>query len=429
MSTLYNKPDDDNDGKKDVLTDNPPQTATKDATPQLQTTGAVPGLDAAIDIVRKSNVNLPPTGSVETPQGKADTETKEKVVTEPPTTAKTDGDGTVTDTNPLYKLPYKEAKAQDNSLRWTDWVRGASAYRKANGQDPVTLEEIVNDLQGHDPLKTDEEREKEERRLRRAGRLNAVSTFLAHLANYVRTKNGHASMSLDGLGQKGQQRIDLLRQYHDKLDRQGYEDAVTSFVKDRAYEAEREAAEKAEAYKQLQLELQKENLAFSIAKNEQSQSNKDREYDLNVKKAEDDKDYHDKMAEAARISANKKGSGGGGSGGSKGSGVQESFTTASGDTYVRSRTLSPQEARNIVTRFGTDTQKKAIEKSTVNTDPDILLVASQVLTSGAVDEQYLTARDFKKIPKKSENSTPTPLGWGTPQDEDDEEDNDNVTDW
>ena len=101
----------------------------------------------------------------------------------------------------------------------------------------MSYTELAEALRGRDPLQSEEDRIKAERRLHAAENINAVGSVLANLVNVVRTRRGNPSMNLSGAGREGQARIDRIRQYGDNLARQNYQDYIGAIARDRAEQA------------------------------------------------------------------------------------------------------------------------------------------------------------------------------------------------
>jgi hypothetical protein len=312
----------------------------------------------------------------------------------------------VTAFNP-YSVSYQEAQKKDANLKWADWANGANKYRQENGLSPVSWEEVITGLKGHDPQVSEEEREKAERRLRRAERLNAIGSFLVNLVNYARTKTGHMNMNLSDTGKSGQQRIDLLREYNRKLDRQGYEDYLGALARDEAQRSQEQAR------KQAQDNYEKQQA--------RAQANWEAEFGLNMRKLnlaegkeESDKEKDRKKEERedkltdAKIRYYNRGGSRGNTGGSKGDSddITGSFTTHDGKTYIRKKPISAQEAYSLLDSYGGGIQ--------AFNDSDAISKASQLLTQGKVPEKVIKGMKFKL----STDEKPAGLGWGDTSAED-----------
>ena len=159
---------------------------------------------------------------------------------------------------------YDEAVKIDPSLTRAGYIGGVSQYRAENGQQPLSFLELYENLRGNDPFKSPEQEAREQQRLRRAERVNAIGNVLANLVNYVRTTNGNPSMQLQPLS-AGQARIDRLRQYQDGLARSRYGDYMNLLSQQRADEAARDAAA-LKFQQQLYLESMKQNSPLAQAR-------------------------------------------------------------------------------------------------------------------------------------------------------------------
>jgi hypothetical protein len=291
-----------------------------------------------------------------------------------------------------YAVTYQEALSNDPNLKKTDWINGTTQWRMENGKDPLTYAEIGEVLKGQDPRITEEQREKAEKALRGMERINAVGSFLGNLLNYARTNKGHMAMNLSGMGQEGQQRVDRLRAYNEKLDRQGYDDYVTAITRDRAEAAARQAREQAQRNQEAQQQRASQQWAaeFGLKVDQANAAQAQRQQNqANIDRAFNETSRHNRAME------NKPTGSGDGSGGSR---VRESFTTTGGSTYTRDTPLSAQEARNIIQRWGTDAQRKAInqEQTAFGSKVDVIAIASDILTSGDIPEKHIRNIGFKK---------------------------------
>ena len=135
------------------------------------------------------------------------------------------------------EMAAKDAYSYNPQLTPAEYLSGVASYRKQNGKEGLSYAEIAEALKGRDPLQSEEDRIKAERRLRAAENINAVGSVLANLVNVVRTRRGNPSMNLSGAGREGQARIDRIRQYGDNLARQNYQDYIGAIARDRAEQA------------------------------------------------------------------------------------------------------------------------------------------------------------------------------------------------
>lgn len=135
------------------------------------------------------------------------------------------------------EMTAKDAYSYNPQLTPAEYLSGVASYRKQNGKEGLSYAEIAEALKGRDPLQSEEDRIKAERRLRAAENINAVGSVLANLVNVVRTRRGNPSMNLSGAGREGQARINRIRQYRDNLARQNYQDYIGAIARDRAEQA------------------------------------------------------------------------------------------------------------------------------------------------------------------------------------------------
>lgn len=138
---------------------------------------------------------------------------------------------------PWQEMSAQEAYAAHPQLSPAAYLSGVASYRKQKGQEGLSYTELAEALRGRDPLQSEEDRIKAERRLHAAENINAVGSVLANLMNVVRTRRGNPSMNLSGAGREGQARIDRIRQYGDNLARQNYQDYIGAIARDRAEQA------------------------------------------------------------------------------------------------------------------------------------------------------------------------------------------------
>ena len=138
---------------------------------------------------------------------------------------------------PWQEMSAQEAYAAHPQLSPAAYLSGVASYRKQKGQEGLSYTELAEALRGRDPLQSEEDRIKAERRLHAAENINAVGSVLANLVNVVRTRRGNPSMNLSGAGREGQARIDRIRQYGDNLARQNYQDYIGAIARDRAEQA------------------------------------------------------------------------------------------------------------------------------------------------------------------------------------------------
>lgn len=139
-------------------------------------------------------------------------------------------------------LDYDAAIKYNPQLSRSQYISGASQYRRENNMPGFSNEEIFNLLGGKDPFASAEQEKKDEKRMKAAGYIDSIGNVLAHLVNYVRTKNGNPAMNLSSL-KENRARLDKLKAYHDALGRSNYAAYMNMLEKERAREAAQTAAE------------------------------------------------------------------------------------------------------------------------------------------------------------------------------------------
>jgi hypothetical protein len=310
------------------------------------------------------------------------------------------------DEDNIWSLSYDEAVKRDPSITREQWLYNASKWRRENGLNPLSYDEIgLVASAGKDMGKSDEQRAKEERRQYGAELFNSIGSFLANLVNYGRTRAGHAAMKLDDIGKAGDTRLAKIKEYRDKLAKTRYDEYVANETRARAEKAKQDALAAAEAeaqrkMKQWQAELalkvknSDDDKAIKLAKQDFDQKVALLKIDLEKEKQEIDKTYKTSMAGAAWTRANKES-------------VATSFRIPKRGTYTRGTNLSQLEARDIVNAYGTEAQKKAVAaQQRFGSTPDYIDMASQVIQSGAIPDSELTARGFKKTDSEKGNLLP-----------------------
>ena len=139
-------------------------------------------------------------------------------------------------------LDYDAAIKYNPQLSRSQYISGASQYRRENNMPGFSNEEIFNLLGGKDPFASAKQEKKDEIRMKAAGYIDSIGNVLAHLVNYVRTKNGNPAMNLSSL-KENRARLDKLKAYHDALGRSNYAAYMNMLEKERAREAAQTAAE------------------------------------------------------------------------------------------------------------------------------------------------------------------------------------------
>ena len=139
-------------------------------------------------------------------------------------------------------LDYDSAIKFNPSLSRSQYISGAAAYRKENDKPGFTDAELYTLLGGKDPFISAKQEQKNERRMKAAGYVDAIGGVLANLVNYIRTTRGNPAMNLSSLSQNTA-RLDRLKAYHDNLSRQDFGVYMDMLEKQRAREAAAEQAE------------------------------------------------------------------------------------------------------------------------------------------------------------------------------------------
>lgn len=161
-------------------------------------------------------------------------------------------------------LDYDSAIKFNPSLSRSQYISGAAAYRKENDKPGFTDAELYTLLGGKDPFISAEQEQKNERRMKAAGYVDAIGGVLANLVNYIRTTRGNPAMNLSSLSQNTA-RLDKLKAYHDNLSRQNFGVYLDMLEKQRAQEAAAAQAEN-KFRQQIALEQFKQNSPYSIAR-------------------------------------------------------------------------------------------------------------------------------------------------------------------
>jgi hypothetical protein len=388
----------------------PPTTTTSGGTAAATTINGSGGDEAAPDEYKTTDTSAI-GNTVTTVDGDNDLAPDEYRT--PSTVVSADGQGGAkTEVPSLWSMSYADAIKQQKNITPQQWLYETSKYRRENGLDPLSYEEIgLVASSGKDIGKSEEERKKEEKRLYGAELFNSLGGFLANLVNYGRTRQGHAAMNLAEVGKAGQERINKIREYRDKLAKANYDDYIANVARDRAESARRETLQASREAQQTKTEQWLKE--YELKKNKIDNDAKLKTWELTLKDNWNNMNYDQKeramkireqyqnrMAGAAeRRAANS---------GSDNNTVRETVTIPKVGTFTRKSTLSQLEARDLVNAFGTDEQKAAISSQwSYGSTPDYVGYASQVIQSGAVPEDELIARGFvKSKAAASENLLP-----------------------
>lgn len=164
---------------------------------------------------------------------------------------------------------YEELVKKDPSWSRSAYLHKLEKYRRENGLPDLSYLETINILKGQDPYETEAERQKREKNLKIAERINAVGSFLNALVNYNRVSRGHVGYTPDK-GTEGYNRIQRLRQGREQLARSNAKDYLGIMAQDRAERAKAEAAAAAKQQREREYQYKEEVLKFKIenAKNE-----------------------------------------------------------------------------------------------------------------------------------------------------------------
>lgn len=216
-------------------------------------------------------------------------------------------------------LDYDSAVKFNPDLSVSQYISGASQYRKENNQPGFSDMELYALLGGKDPYKSkkelDEEekqRSKDEKRLRAGYYVDSIGNLLANLINYTRTTKGNPAMDLRGLGMNRgrldneRSRLQQLRIYHDNLARSNYKDYMDKLKEQRAREAAVTAAE-AEFQQKLALEQARQNSPLT-KKKEETEEERRKGLEANRKlveaRAEAQRKENESQDELTRLKAN-----------------------------------------------------------------------------------------------------------------------------
>ena len=269
----------------------------------------------------------------------------------------------------IMRSKYDEAVKTNPTLTPAEWVHQEILRRKESGEPDFSLAEIGGFFGGKDPYKTKAETEAEQKRLKRASMVNALGSLLVSLWNVGRTKAGNPAMNLSGMSERGQARINQMREGQEKIARQNYNDYMDAIIRDKA-ERDALAAEerKAEAAATLEGIKHQNDLALLDAKQNtpeakyktesaywQAQYNKARAEGYGEEQAQRIASLK-ALVEQRRAAAEKhrKDTGKGTSGGSGNGGAFHAGTgayAADGNIYVRSKNISEEEKQMLVNRY------------------------------------------------------------------------------
>ena len=161
-------------------------------------------------------------------------------------------------------LDYDSALKYNPDMSRGQYISDVSKYRQEKNLAPMSYDEVFQALDGKNPYITPEEEKKREKRMKAATYVDAIGGVLANLVNYVRTTNGNPSMNLSSLG-KNEQRINAVRDYYTALDNSQYKQYLAMIDKERALQAEQDAAER-DFRNKMYIEEYKRNSPLNILK-------------------------------------------------------------------------------------------------------------------------------------------------------------------
>lgn len=319
-------------------------------------------------------------------------------------------------------LPSKEAYEKFGSLTPSEYLHGVAKYREENGIEPLSMEEITGALKGRDPFEEAGKADRREKMLRRAERINAIGNLLAGLVNYGRTKAGNPAMNLQGIEEKGYNRIQNLREYQSRLARQNYNDYMGAIIRDRATKeqlaAEERKQKREDAAKNLEFQrdiyLKDLDNAYQSGRITLKHKNS---LELEIAKAQNNKDL-ERIKQNNRIVLKNTPS-------YSDSKVVESVMDSSGNTWGRNTRLTNREIKQLVEKYSggvsrvnlEDFRKKRIDAFGEITQGDIDYdkAFAKMVNDGFIPSEELKKRNFNRLSSRGE------LGWG--------KDKNNETDW
>lgn len=350
----------------------------------------------------------------------------------------------------IMRNSYEEAVKINPNLTPGEWIHQEILRRKESGEPDFSLAEIGGFFGGKDPYKTKAETEAEQKRLKRASMVNALGSLLVSLWNVGRTKAGNPAMNLSGMSERGQARINQMREGQEKIARQNYNDYMDAIIRDKA-QRDAIAAEERKAEAAATLEgIKHQNDLDKIAAQQNTpyeQNRADNQFwqaQYNKARAEG---YPEKLAaeiasekalaEQRRAAAEKqrKDTGKGTSGGSGSGGAYHPGTSIyanDGNVYTRSKVVSDDEKKWLVGRYGKpvqavdkkgnpvfDKDKKPVMKK-MTTDE----AYEHIIKNGDVPANVLRSMGFIPLEEAKSGSGISSLNWG-----DEDESNNEETDW
>lgn len=161
-------------------------------------------------------------------------------------------------------LDYETALKYNPDMSRGQYISDVSKYRQEKNLDPMSYNEMFLALGGKNPNLTPKEEKQRENRIKAATYVDALGGVFANLVNYIRTKNGNPAMNLSGLS-KNEQRINTVRDYYTALDNSQYKQYLAMIDKQRALQAEQDAAER-DFQNKLYIEQYKRNSPLNLLK-------------------------------------------------------------------------------------------------------------------------------------------------------------------
>lgn len=158
---------------------------------------------------------------------------------------------------------YEELVKTNPNVSRAQYAYELGKYRREQGLPDLSYQEWANIIKNRNPYETEAERQKREKRLRRAEILNGVGSVLGNLVNYVRARNGNVAMNLSD-GTEGYNRIERIRQGQEQLGRSYAKDYMGAIAQDRAERAKEAAAAAAAAQRERDYRLKEAELKVKI---------------------------------------------------------------------------------------------------------------------------------------------------------------------
>lgn len=296
------------------------------------------------------------------------------------------------------KLSWDDAAKANPNLSLSKYISGTAAYRRENGMEDYTDAELTALLKGRNPYETEAERQKREKRLRRAEILNGVGSVLGNLVNYVRARNGNVAMNLSD-GTEGYNRIERIRQGQQQLARTNAQDYLGAITRERAERAKEEQQKilREQQKKAMEMDMMRLQIAIDNAKSdaerrkfEQELATKKFEYQqqLDKEKLAEQRRHNQEQESIARYRAEN----GGGS-----DDIGSTVTADDGTFMTRKKPLSKEEAYQIVLNTpDSEGYHEMFRTKTVTTNE-----YGQTVRTGDVDWEKLAGWLIaqKKVPK------------------------------